>query len=87
MTRQEKIDKITEAARESLGEIYPNDSDLVEEVLGSFGLVIAECATEEQIENLIAYFKETDLEPIPPTTTQEWEADVNDRFFDFRPPH
>ena len=86
MTREEQIDRITAAAREALGEIHPDNSDLVEEVLGSFGLVIAECATEEQIENLIAYFKETNLEPIPMTVVKERE-EVDDMYFDFRPPH
>ena len=87
MTREEQIAKLTEHVREALRKMYPDaPDDVVENVLEDFSLVIAESdATGEQVESLIAYLEKT--EPLPTTTTQEWEADVNDRLFDFRPPH
>ena len=86
MTREEQIAKLTEVAREALEKMYPDASDnVIENVLGEFSLVIAESgATEEQVEGLVAYLEKT--EPIPTTVSQERE-EVDDLYFDFRPPH
>ena len=86
MTREEQIAKLTEVAREALEKMYPDAPDnVLENVLGEFSLVIAESgATEEQVEGLVAYLEKT--EPIPTTVSQERE-EVDDLYFDFRPPH
>ena len=97
----EKVDELKEALREVLVEKYPED--IVDEVLGEMGLVIAESAlTGEQIGDLIEYIERDGMSPLevinplqknrfgeaslPMMIIQERE-EVDDLFFDFRPPH
>ncbi len=82
---QEKIDQLTAAVREALKGSAPDD--VLDKVLEEFGLVIAESAiTGETIDDLIAYIKLEGFAPMVVTVVKERE-EVDDCFFDFRPPH